>query len=328
MNKRSIKQAFYIDVMNYKFTFKALRGISWLALVLCVACTAPRNITQSGKVTPKGEFKVGTNFAGNISTQPVKSLKDVSRAAIESWAKGDSVKYNQQVDLVAKAILAYSLDPYTANYDIFVRYGIVERLDAGYKYGAGTHIFDVAYQFMGPTGTIGAASDQRWYGSVGLQYSKQELKLPGGIFLSRAQKYLDYGANRRDFLIPVVFSRSFGAEEEYGNVSFGLAYNHTFVDYRFNPENLYKQTGDTYTPIGAISRRNNYGAIGMFINAKVGYKWAYLVPALSIYYQNYGRYQLLENTFAELSGVTFIPSLGLQFHLVPKRIREAAGGRK
>jgi hypothetical protein len=312
--------------MDHRYTFKAIHYFLWLVFVFYASCSAPRNITQSGKVTPRGEFKVGTNFAGNISSQPIKSLGGVTRTAVEALANRDSIKYDQQVDMLAKAALAYSLDPLSANYDIYIRYGVISRLDVGYKYGFGTHIFDAMYQFLGPTGTIGGITNQRWYGSIGLQYSGQRLSLPGSVLINRVRNYLDYGARRRDLLIPFVFSRSFGPEEEFGNVSFGIAYNHTFVEYSFNPENLYRQTGNTYTPVQAISGKNNYGAFGIFVNAKVGYRWAYLVPAISIYYQNYGRYQLLADSFTKLSGITIIPSLGLQFHLSPRKIREAASG--
>jgi hypothetical protein len=66
--------------------------------------------------------------------------------------------------------------------------------------------------------------------------------------------------------------------------------------------------------IPSFSHKQSYSSFGGFVNAKLGYKFAYFVPALSIYHQNYGTY----NVFGQqesYKGFTFIPSIGLQLNL-------------
>ena len=128
---------------------------------------------------------------------------------------------------------------------------------------------------------------------------------------------LKYNASRTDILIPLVFSTSFGPEEEMGNFSYGIAYSRTFINYTFDPSNFFQQQIDRqdYVPVKAVSEKNSYGAFGIFANAKIGYKYAYILPAMAIYYQNYGEYKLLAERTTKLKGFTFIPSLGLQVNI-------------
>ena len=52
-------------------------SLAFLAgLLLVSGCTAPRSVIHSGKVTPKGEFKAGFNYSGNIATQPLAAVGD------------------------------------------------------------------------------------------------------------------------------------------------------------------------------------------------------------------------------------------------------------
>jgi len=63
-----------------------------------------------------------------------------------------------------------------------LRYGVWNRLDAGYKYSLGAHAIDARFQFWGTPGT--RASDPSgenlhadWAASIGAQYSHQSFEL-------------------------------------------------------------------------------------------------------------------------------------------------------
>lgn len=296
-----------------------INPLSVLAAFLLFAsgCTAPRSVIHSGKVTPKGEFKIGTDYSFNVATQPIGALTDATTDLVKTLKNQDSIVVNDQVNNIARAALAYSLDPAAPSWDIYVRYGLVERVDVGYKYAFGTHVFDGMYQFMGPTGTPKNPGAPGTYGSIGFQYSRKKSTLPGKVLWEDIENLLKYEANRTDILIPLVFSTSFGPEEEMGNFSYGIAYSRTFIDYTFDPSNFFQQQIDRqdYVPVKAVSEKNSYGALGIFANAKIGYKYVYFLPALSIYYQNYGEYQLLAERTTKLKGFTFIPSVGLQVNI-------------
>ncbi|MFC6996768.1 hypothetical protein [Rufibacter roseus] len=296
--------------------FRRGRFLVLMCLVGLASCTAPRSVIHSGRVTPHGQFKVGANFGGNVATEPISQLKDITESAVEALANRDSVYYNEQVKVATKAAIAYSLDPVGPTLDFYVRYGLLPRVDVGYKYASGVHVLDAMYQFMGPTAGESNSPSGSWYGSVGVQYAGQNSDILDKLFLTKLTPVLEFTAKRKDVLVPLVFSKSFGADEEIGNISFGVAYNRTFLEYGLEPGKLYRKVGGgDAIKLEGLTRKNSFGSYGVFINAKIGTRRIYLLPALSMYYQNYGTYDLLENEQYSFSGVTLVPSLGVQIGL-------------
>ena len=305
-------------------TFPLLRSITrpLLATVaaaaglLAASCTAPRAIVATGKVTPQGEFRVGYNQGLNLASAPIAKAGAAVKEAASQAASAEKVDYTDATTQLQAAALAYVLDPVQTTADLNVRYGIVPRLDAGYKYAFGSHVFDTQYQFLGPTGTPenpgpGAATGTT-YGSIGLQFATQRAKLPSLPFLTDINAVLNLRATRNDLLVPLVFSNSFGPEEEIGAISYGLVYAHSWVSYGFAPEKIY--TGAVKVPELPTQRRN-FSSFGGFLNLKIGYRYFYVVPAVSVFYQNYGDFALLNNQSTSLSGVTVVPSIGLQLRI-------------
>ncbi|SET76671.1 hypothetical protein [Hymenobacter actinosclerus] len=284
-------------------------------LLATASCTAPRAIVSTGKVTPRGEFRVGGNLAFNVPTETIDKAGSTLKSAARDLARKDTVRYNGTIEKLQVAALAYALDPVRPSSDLYLRYGVIDRLDVGYKYAFGSHVFDAMYQFLGPVGTVenpGTRQPGVTYASIGLQYATQRTKLPSVPFLDDLNTLLGFRASRHDLLVPLVFSQSLGAEEEIGAISYGLVYAHTFLRYGLTPGSLFNGT----VPVSDLPTvRHSFGSYGAFFNAKLGYRYVYVIPALSVYYQNYGEYQLLNNKTAKLSGMTFIPSLGLQFRI-------------
>jgi hypothetical protein len=286
-----------------------------VGLLLAASCTAPRSVIHSGKVTPKGEFKAGGDLIGNVATQPIRAISEGTENLINVLKRQTTFETADPVTDVSRAILAYTLDPASPSFDFYGRYGVAKRVDLGYKYAFGTHVFDGMYQFMGSTGTIKDPGQQGTYGSIGFQFSSQNADLPGKFLLEDAGKLLKFEAKRKDILIPLVFSTSLGPEETYGNISYGIAYNRSFISYSFDPSAyLVQQVGEqNLVPIEKISEKKSFGSFGAFVNGKFGFKYAYVLPAFAVYYQNYGKYNLPGGKQTELKGFTFIPSLGMQF---------------
>lgn len=282
------------------------------------SCTAPRTIVSTGKVTPKGEFRVGGNLAFNVATETISKTGSALKSAAQAAAQKDTVGYSGTIDNLQIAALAYVLDPVRPSSDLYVRYGALDRLDVGYKYAFGSHVFDAAYQFLGPTGTVerpgGAAGAT--YASIGLQFATQRASLPSLPFLNSIDEILGFRATRHDLTVPLVFSHSLGAEEEIGAISYGVVYTHTFMRYGFEPGRVFN--GNTKVP-PLLEQKTNFPSFGGFVNAKIGYRYVYFIPSVGLYYQNYGTYQLLNNRTASLSGLTIVPSVGLQFRIPSTR---------
>lgn len=302
---------------SFRFGRLALIGLA-AASTLVGSCTAPRTIVSTGKVTPKGEFRVGGNLAFNVATETISKTGSALKSAAEETVRKDTVGYSGTIDRLQVAALAYVLDPVRPSSDFYVRYGALDRLDVGYKYAFGSHVFDAAYQFLGPTGTVerpgGPAGAN--YASIGLQFATQRANLPSLPFLDDIDEILGFRATRRDIIVPLVFSHSFGAEEEIGAISYGVVYTHTFLRYGFEPGRIFN--GNAKVP-ALPQQKTNFPSFGGFVNAKFGYRYAYVIPSLGIYYQNYGDYKLLNNQSASLSGLTIVPSIGLQFRIPSSR---------
>lgn len=281
-----------------------------LVMVGLNACVAPRVISNSGKVTPKGNVVAGYHTSYNISTQAGVYVKDLLVDNIEGLAKKDSINFDESFENINKAAIAYQLDPISNGNEFYVKYGLVKRLDIGAKIAGNAKGLETQFQFLGPTGNVEDETEERLYGSIGLQFTTQSQSLPS--VLSYLQERLGYTFNRKDFLMPILFSYSLGNEEEFGAITGGIVANYSIVNYTTVPVNIFNKDKVELTPQNYSQKYMSYG---LFINAKLGYKYVYIVPSLSMFYQNYGKYQLLNGSSATFKGLTIVPGVGIKIRL-------------
>jgi len=256
------------------------------SVLTLASCVAPRVISNSGKVTPKGNFAGGYHTSYNISTQTSLYVKDLLVNNIEDLALKDSIKFDENFININKAAIAYQLDPISSGNEFYLKYGVFKRWDIGAKL---------------------AGNAKQIYGSIGLQFTTQSQSLPS--VLSYLQDRLGYNFNRKDFLMPVLFSYSFGNEEEYGSLSWGLAANYSIVNYSSTPIDIYNLDKTSILP---QNYQQKYMSYGFFINAKVGFQHVFVIPSLSMFYQNYGSYQLLNGSSSTFKGMTIVPGIGFR----------------
>jgi len=285
---------------------KALIIIS-LSVYSLASCVAPRVISNSGKVTPKGNFAGGYHTSYNISTQASVYVKDLLVDNIVDLAKKDSITFDQNFVKINKAAIAYQLDPISSGNEFYLKYGLFKRVDIGAKLAGNAKGLEAQFQFMGPTGNVDDITSKRIYGSIGLQFTSQSQSLPS--VLSYLQDRLGYTFSRKDFLIPLLFSYSLGNEEEYGSITWGFAANYSIVNYSTIPIDIYNLDKIALIP---QNYQQKYMSYGLFINGKVGFQHVFVIPSLSIFYQNYGSYQLLNGSSASFKGVTIVPGIGIR----------------
>lgn len=287
-------------------------GSALLAVAALISCSAPRQVIHSGKVTPKGHFKAGFSMEYNIPTAAVKSLYDGAEDQSHAITGSDTIVFDSSFNNVLKTLTICSIDPFIPSNDFYLRYGVIDRIDIGYARGNAVNIFDARAQFLGPTGVIGSSSSRRWYGSIGIQYSWQKYELPS--FLGEVQNALRYSLKRKDLLFPLALSRSFGEEERFGALSFGAVYGLSFISYQYDPGIVYEVISSMYQVINDVPQgKNTYRSFGFFATIKGGYKIIYGLAGLSLYYQDYGTFKLYKQKTASFSGVTVVPTLGIQF---------------
>lgn len=296
-----------------------------LTLLFFASCNAPRANLETGRVTPKGKFTVGADMRGNIPTETVSALYDGLKSAVDDAydvATGNGTKWTgetgrQNLAKLVDALVIFSMDPLAWGFDFRARYGFYDNFDLGIKYDSGAWAGDIRFQFMGPTNTKngrGSLIDYgpRWYGSIGVQYSSIDYKMPIS-YLEKLQDLLGYEFTRKDILIPVAFSYSLGPNETFGAISFGMVYNLGMIKYGFKEDmiaDLFERSLEE-EGITVPSEDRSIHAFGGFLNIKLGYRWVYAIASLSVYYQNYGKYNIFGIHTKQFSGLTFIPTLGL-----------------
>ncbi len=299
------------------------------ALATATACTAPRTVLTSGKTTPVGEFRGGTNTIFNIPTNTTGRLADVLADGVREISNKDSINYftNQTVlQNLQKAAIAWALDPLSSTQDIYLRYGLAHRVDLGARVAAGAIVADAQYQLWGSTGSWQQPDEAKGgHGSIGLMFATQSADLPGRKALDLGSKLLDFKARRTDLLIPFTVSAPIGPEEEYGHVAAGVVVGRSFLRYQFKPTDRFYDAAGQRLNIPEVDERKSFMTYGIFVNGKFGYRYVFIQPALAIYYQNYGTYDLIHfdktqpRPRATLKGATFVPSLGLQISIPTKK---------
>lgn len=287
-----------------------------LAALAAVACTAPRAVLFTPEATPKGHFRAGWQMGINMPTQTSEALYgglEGSAKRVWNQYQHDTVAITaDSLNDLAKALVAYSLDPLSVPAGIQFRYGLWHRLDIGYRYDGGANAFDVRYQWLGPE----AAKEPGWRGSLAFQYSSQDYSLPSVAYLDKLQELLRYEFTRKDFLFPLIVGRPLGKEGRIGSIGMGLAYDLSMVHWNSDVLNLVEKLDDGSTrEFEPLQGEKTISAYGAFFNFRAGYKYVFLLGSFSLYWQDYGTYKLFGGKTVSLEGWTLMPTLGLEFRI-------------
>ncbi len=282
---------------------KCLRFTAYaITSFLLLACSAPRTIKDSGKVTQKGDFKAGVQYSANISTNTIGRAYTNLSDEIEDFSQPESEEkvYEQKYDGYTKTLVAYSLDPLSIGSEIYLRYGVLKDWEVGLSYGSGLG-FQLGYQLFDESTIDGALS---------LEYSSQEYSLPGkfGDF----QEFIGFEFNRKDVLSHFRMSKSLGENERFGYVGYGLSLVYSQIEYGLSSSGV--DYIDIDNEIIQLGKGDSFGyfSYGTYLNTKLGYEWVFVLLGANLYYQDYGEIQLPLGEKASMDGLTIIPSIGLQ----------------
>ncbi len=284
-----------------------------LIISLLASCTTPRTMTMTGKVTPRNQFVAGYNNALYIPTATSKYIYRGVKKAVEDFKDKDTVAVNDVLIDGNKMLYAYGLDPLKFSMELYGRWGCYDHFDIGYKFAGGTHVFDARFQFLGSTKSYDNPSDDKYFGSIGIQYSQSKYDLKDKLKINYLQDMLGYSFARKDILVPLVFSIPFGKEEQYGGFAIGGIYGHTFVDYSYLPEQskIIENQSEIFTGLKGKQQFNTWGT---FFNVKGGMEYIFVTFSVAAYYQNYKSYQLINGQQFEIKGWTFVPNLGIAYY--------------
>ncbi|MFM7813779.1 MAG: hypothetical protein ACKO66_04615 [Flavobacteriales bacterium] len=135
--------------------------VTAISSAAALSCTSPRSQFESGRVTPLGSIDAGGQMVVNIGTAPAKKIADAALIPVDEltalFQRADTLsaqeanQLKENVGKLGEGAVAYACDPSGAGMVWFARYGFAPRMDAGYKYIAGSHTLDARFQFLGPT---------------------------------------------------------------------------------------------------------------------------------------------------------------------------------
>lgn len=289
-----------------------------IPMSLIYACSPPKSVINSGKVVTKNQVRFGTHYSVNVSTSPItESIEGVKE--FKNIADKDTFHWDKGLEHLNAAAIAYCLDPIGYKADFYLRYGIGFNTDIGYRYSGKAHTIDARYQFLGSNSTYQYSDYKGMYGSIGVQYGWQNYGF-GDKKFDQLKRVFNLNMSRKDIAVPLIFSKSFGPEEKFGAISFGVIYTHSFIKYNVDPVNVYLRDNEgVQRMLAPLNAKNNYGSYGSFIHIKAGYKFIYFNAGISTYYQKYGTYPLLGGGEVQLKGWTFVPSYGIQFNILPRK---------
>jgi hypothetical protein len=287
------------------------------ALGLLCACSGPRAVMHTPEAAPKGDWRLGGGMDINFPTQTSRALFSGLEGGIDllyDQVKGsDTAKVAITADSLndlARALVAYSLDPLGTQPTAFLRYGILDGVDAGYRFAGGAHVFDGRWQFMGPMAGDSSGSSA-WRGSLALQYCSQSYELPS--LLGKLQSILRYEFKRKDIQVPLVFGKPLGRSGRFGDFGIGTVYNLSVIEYDSQILKLVERVdATTVRPFEDLRGDRTIHAYGVFANARLGYKHVFLYASLAAYSQDYGTYALFGGKKTRLEGWTWTPAYGLE----------------
>jgi len=291
---------------------KCIRFSALLAaacFVSLTSCAAPRAVLWDGSSVAAGHVEGHLGMVGTLPTATMASLASGTLEGIKVLANGrDSLSDSVMLRKGARTLVAAGLDMPGANFVASVHVGIGGGAELGYRREGGANAFALRYQFL-------SAEDGGWNAGTAIQYSSQDYDIPITA-ISDVQKVLGYSFSRQDISVPVVFSKPFGVEGKYGSAGLGVVGAWTRTEYGFDPHGMYRLWGDTVEVLEKLPHQKtsffSYGGMGF---VRLGYKHAWLMVGLNVIYQDYGTYRLPATDPISLSGLTFLPSAGLEIRI-------------
>jgi len=159
-----------------------------LALALTLAasgCAAPAFLGNTGRVTPKGDFRVGVGTAYQVNTQAADIVKDGRDAAETLRARttacpggtGDCWTVADVEPVVDAAFRFALVAPLSTSTMISGRYGFAPGFDGGLRWGSGGYGADLAWQPFGPRD----ASTPGLAGTLIVGYGKRSMGTLGDV---------------------------------------------------------------------------------------------------------------------------------------------------
>jgi hypothetical protein len=164
-----------------------MRASLAVLFLAAAGCSAPAFVANTGRVTPRGSFRVGRGSGYQFNTSAADVVKDgrdlvATMRSHQTTCPGSSTGAQcwqaADVDPVVDAAFRFALvAPFAAHTEISGRYGFLPGLDAGVHWGPDAKSVDLGWQAFGP---LDPRADG-WAGTALLSYGTRSLGTLGAV---------------------------------------------------------------------------------------------------------------------------------------------------
>lgn len=296
-----LQRSFLVSISRFRLAVPALLA-AWIS-----GCAAPRANLWDGTSVERWHVDGHLGVVGAVPTATVSALGDAQIETAKGIVGQDSLSDSIVLRKASQSLVAAALDMPGMNTVASVHLGLGWGLEAGYRREGGANAWSLRWQFL-------SARTSGWNAGVGAMYSSLDYEMPS--MLGKVQSTLGYSFSRKDVSVPVVFSKPLGAGGKYGSVGGGVLVGWTSTRYGFDPDGLYRRWGGHVALLEKLPDQESsflsYGGSGF---AKLGYEHVWLMAGATVLWQDYGSYQVPGTEPVSLSGITLLPSLGLEIRI-------------
>ncbi len=276
---------------------RALPLAALAALAAAAAgCASPLSTFHTGRTLPRNRVALTTGLGLNVASTFVSAAVDNAELAADKVRQAATqgqvapLSEAETRDLVRGAY-SYALFSPLPLWELGLRYGILDRWEAGAAYTTSGFRFETKVQLV-KREVLDLA--------LGLQVLHQVLEIPLPSFLKDVLEIEDL--SRTDLTVPLLASRHFGP--------YGFVYGGAKFVYSFLQADVLERVTDL------TGRKTDAGGgmwlLGGLVGGGAGYKYVFVMLELNVLYYDY-RPQLL-GTKVNLSGVDVYPALGLRIN--------------
>lgn len=281
-------------------------------LLLSAGCSAPMSTFHTGRTTPRNRVEAVTGVGLNVASSFIGAVLDSGKVAADKASAAittgstPSLSDDEKRDLM-RAAFSYALMSPLPLYEVGLRYGILDRWDAGVAYTTSGFRFETKVQLLrrSEKAIAQGRSTMPFDLAIGAQALHQVFKIPLPDFLKDVFEIDDF--SRTDLTFPLIASRHFG---HYGFLYGGLRFSYSILQ-----ADVLEKISDVAGK--RIESGRGMWSLGGIVGGGIGYKYVFLVLELNVLYYDYGA--TLLDTKVNLSGVDVYPLLGLKINFYGPR---------
>jgi len=284
------------------------RSPALIAVVAAAAgCAAPGFVGQTGRSTPRGGFRVSFGAGYQVSAQAadvVMDGRDLARSLKDKTVSCPGLSgpcwRAEDVKPVARAGLRFALAaPLSVNMALAGRYGLLDGLDLGLRWGPDNMGADLGVQLYGPRDP----AVEGWAGSMFAGWTRRDMGTLGSII----EDVLQGDAKLDDYSLSFVAGRQFG---QVAHLYAGGRYVYTHWKLGLLPDlPLIYDAGELQRQFLGTADSGRIHHFGAMVGGAVGWKKVFLGAELDLT-QSFGRTTLLFER-VDVSGFSVMPALYL-----------------